>query len=274
MTNELKTLRCKRCSEDFFPSYWEVLGIKVLKGDGYCPDCSKVVYEEELAKEEAVRLAEIANARKTRRENCGIPLKFMNQDFSTFEKGWQDKAYQKCCDYAENFPIDKRPYGYQSLYLWSSQSWGTGKTHLSCAIIHRILDRWKGENDKGCPRIMFLSESDLFRRIQATYSFSREEQQMRESEDDIVKSIIYADVVVLDDIGKEPRSDMKFVRRTLFSIIDGRYKSNLPIVLSSNCAPSGLKGYIGDATFDRIWELTKGKGIRMDGKSYRRKEES
>ena len=245
--------------------------MKLLKGNGYCPECAKQVYTEAQVKEEAGRLAYIARARRHYRDNSGIPPKFISEDFSTFQKGWQDKAFNACWEYAEGFPIDKRPVGYKSLYLWSSSSWGTGKTHLACSILHRVLDRWSGE-ERGCSRVLFLSEPDLFRRIQATYSFSREESQMRESEDDIIQSILYADLVVLDDVGKEERINKQFIQRTIFSLIDGRYKNNLPLVLTANLSPSGLKEHLESASFDRIYEMIERKHIRMDGKSYRRRE--
>ena len=156
--------------------------------------------------------------------------------------------------------------------MWSTQSWGVGKTHLSAAICHRILDRWTGKNH--CPRIVFLSEPELFRRIQATYSLTREESKIRESEDDIIKSIICADIVVLDDVGKEPRKDMQFVRRTLFAIINSRYNFCLPLVITANLDPGQLKEHLDEppteASFNRLWEMTQGESVRMDGRSYRK----
>jgi len=269
--NDTETRTCRRCQQEYEPSYYHVLNTDILKGDGYCPICAKQVYDEEVAKEETARLAEVARIRRERRENSGIPPKFIDSDFSSFEKGWQDKALKLAIAYAEDFPIDRYPRGYHSLYLWSTESWGVGKTHLSAAICHRIYDRWTGLEDKGCPRIIFLSEPELFRRIQATYSFTREESQLRESEDDIIKSIVYADLVVLDDVGKEKRADPRFIQRTIYSLIDGRYKNQLPLIITANLDPNQLKQHLESASFDRIFEMIQGKSVRMDGKSYRRK---
>lgn len=267
----IETRICKRCQNGYVPQYWNLLNTQILRGDGYCPECARKVHEEEQAKEEAAQRLEVSRIRWRRRSECGIPAKFMNQDFSTFKKGWQNKAFKIAWDYAEGFPLDKRPKGYPSLYLWSSESWGVGKTHLSAAICHRILDRWTGKENKSCPRIIFLSEPELFRRIQATYSFSREEQQVRESEDDIIKSIIWADLIVLDDVGKEKRADPRFIQRTIYSIIDGKYKNELPLIITANLDPGGLKEHLENASFDRLWEMIAGKSVRMDGKSYRQR---
>lgn len=263
---ELRT--CRRCSESYEPQYWEGLSARILRGDGYCSSCARTIYEEEVAREEAARQLEVIRVRRRIRESCGIPSLFINKDFSAFEKGWQDKAFKVCWKYAEEFPIGKRPKGYRSLYLWSGESWGVGKTHLACSIIHRILDRWTGQGFNHL--VVFLSEPELFRQIQATYSFTPEERKIRESENDILTRIIWAGLVVLDDVGKERRIDPRFIQRTIFAIIDGRYKNQLPMVITANLGPEELKEHLGAASADRLYEMTQGIQIHMDGRSYRR----
>lgn len=280
MTDKLKCIN-PDCGQEYEPKYYGVLGTHILIGRGLCPDCAQKEYDREEAKEKATQQASIMGTRRKRRFECGIPSKFMNQDFSTFEKGWQDKAFELCWEYSEEFPIDRRPTGYRSLYLWASGNKdnpsgnGTGKSHLSYAIVHRILDRWMGENDKGCPRIVCLNEPDLFRQIRATYSFTQEEKMLRESEDDIIKQIIYADLVVIDDVGKEVTVKQEFVRKILFAIINGRYDQNLPLIITANLSPARLKEHLDkpptEASFSRFLEMTKKQSVLMDGKSFRRK---
>ena len=271
MTDKTETKQCLKCSNDYEPEYYEFTGLidmRLLKGKGLCAPCRKVALAELEAKEKAAEQARIMGDRRKARDRSGIPPKFMNEDFSTFEKGWQDKAFDLCCDYAEGFPVDERPVGHHSLFTHSDV--GRGKSHLVCAIAHKLFDNWKG-GERGCPRIVFVSEPDLFRKIQATYSFDAEEKRMRESEDDIIKGISYCDLLILDDVGKEQRSDPRFVQRTLFAIIDNRYRLQLPMIITANFGVEGLKRHLGDASFDRFFEMTKGKFIRMEGKSYRRK---
>ncbi|MDD4877360.1 MAG: ATP-binding protein, partial [Dehalococcoidales bacterium] len=213
-------------------------------------------------------------ARESRRSSSGIPPRYMTAKFETFKAGSQDNALNKCKEYAEEYPVGEKPRGYRSLYLWSTNSWGTGKTHLASAICHCILDRWDGTGR--LPYIIFTSEPDLFRRIQATYSYDFQEQRTKESESDIINQIASADLVVLDDVGKEPRSDMRFVRRTLFAIINARYDSQLPLVVTANLNPTGLKSHLDEppteASFNRFISMIKQKHIHMDGESYRKHE--
>lgn len=179
---------CHQCGTEYDSEFYVMIGHPVLKGGGYCPVCASKIAEEqaikEAAEEEATRLAGIANLKRKCLANCGIPLKYQNESLSTFKPDWQDKALEVCARYADEFPVGKRPIGYQSLLLWSTESWGTGKTHLSCAILKRIIERWQG--DGHYPVLRFVSEPDLFRRIQATYSFTPQESQIRESESDIL----------------------------------------------------------------------------------------
>ncbi len=265
-----ETKKCIKCGEEYEPQYCDVVGLHILKGAGHCPKCARLVCEEEEAKDKSAKELEVREARYHGIESSGIPPKFLTESFKTFNKGWQDKALVFCQKYADSFPVDKRPKGYPSLYLWSQNSWGTGKTHLSCAIVLSIFNRWTGES-RSCPWIYFVSESDLFRQIQATYSFNREQEQARDSEDDILRRLINCDLLILDDVGKERRADSRFVQRTLFGLIDGRYKLQLPIVLTANVSGDGLRRHLEDASFDRFFEQIGGKSVCMDGESYRRK---
>lgn len=265
-----ETRKCIRCGEEYEPQYYDVLATKILKGAGHCPKCAKLVSEELDAKDKAQLEEMISINRNYWINNSGIPPKFRGATFKTFDKGWQDKAKTFCEWYANEFPVDRWPKDYPSLYLWSARTWGVGKTHLSCAIALSIFNRWTGE-DRGCPRIYFVSESDLFRQIQGTYNYNREEQQHKDSEDDIIRKLVNCDLLILDDVGKEKRQDPRFVQRTLFGLIDGRYKLQLPIVLTANVNADGLKAHLEGASFDRFFEMIDGKSVCMDGESYRRK---
>ena len=274
----IKELRaCKGCQEEYEAKIVSLMGANYVMGAGYCPKCRRKRVKEENEREEAERLAEIAKTRLRWRENCGIPPKFMKEEFGTFDKSRQAKAYEKCLAYAKNFPLIGYR-GYPSLLLYSDHSWGIGKSHLACSIGHNILSRWNGENIS-CP-VHFTTEPDLLMRIYATYSYTLEEKQYRESETDIINRHIAVPLLILDDIGKRRTHDPRFVQRILFALIDGRYRAMKPMVLTANLTPERLKTYLGggqadEASFDRLLEMCGGgKGLKffqMDGESYRRK---
>ncbi len=242
-----------------------------------CPDCIAKHLASRDAEEKAKRSGGVPMRRRMARNGIGIPPRFINKDFSNFDKSRSkeiDAALKLCWQYAEEYPIDKTPKGYRSLYLYSEQSWGVGKTHLSCAIAHKILDRWQ-DCDTAIPRVRWVSEPQLFSKIEASFNYTWEDKQLLPNKEDIIKDLIETDLLILDDVGKEKRQDPRFVQRTLFAIINGRYDRDFPMVITANLSPSLLKGHLGsagtdEASYDRWLEMCQGKRIPIDGDSYRR----
>ena len=280
ITTESRTCKNPKCRKKYVAEVVHLLGVRIVRGSGYCPDCVQLIPKVPGEVEETTP-ERIARERREMRESSGISPKFMTEDFSTFEQDSQPKAFKKCWEFAESFPLTE-PQGKQSLVLYSEHSWGVGKTHLVCAIGHRILDRWKGERI-GRRLVLFISEPDLYMRIQSTYGYSPEEKSRHENEADIIRQLTSASLLIIDDVGKRQVTDKenKFVRRIMFAVIDGRYKAMLPLVLTANLNPDGLKTYLGggedEASFDRLAEMCggrSGRGVKffqMEGSSFRRR---
>ena len=269
---QVDTKQCQGCGQEFDSRTFLVCGIRMNFDKGFCPACREKKLAEYMEREESDRQFANASKRREWRYTCGVPNKFMAEEFGTFKQERQPKAYKKCLDYATKYPL-LRPKDYSSLVLFSPNAWGVGKTHLACSIIHHILNRWDGE-ETGCPTL-FTTEPDLFRRIQSTYNIKAEDKAQHETEDDVFSQLTRVPLLVLDDVGKEERADPRFVQRVLFSIIDGRYRLTLPIVMTSNLGLEQLSGHLGgergnEASYDRLVEMCRGKFTQMQGESYRR----
>ncbi len=266
---------CRDCGKGFESRTYYFANGWVWKNNrvGACKECCIKRAEVEDNLERAKLKAETDAKRETWRKSCGIPRDYLFKGFQHFEQDWQPKAYSLCLDYATNFPISN-PHGFESLVLFSDHSWGTGKTMLACAIAHRILSRWNGETGI-CP-VVFISEPRLFLSITATYNYTHEEQGRLDSEQQIINRLVKTPLLILDDLGKQEVSDLRFVQRTLFAIFDGRYNEGLPVVVTSNLNDAGLKVHMGgnagnEASFSRLREMCRGKFVPMDGKDYREK---
>ncbi len=276
------------CGKEYAAKIITLVSTPLDVSHGRCSACRAKKLAELQKQEEVARQIEMSRKRSQWRSECGIPLKFMNEEFGTFDTkrpGNVQKIYDVCLKYAKNFPLDYHDYirqkkkAYPSLLLLSSIA-GLGKTHMATSILHNILNRWQGEEISN--PVAFITESELLAKIQETYSYSTEEKRLRESEDDIIKALIYRPLLVLDEIGYERRTDLKFVRRILFRLINGRYNNLRPIILTTNLSVEQLKNYLdsvdstymdkAERTFDRLWEVAKGNVWRMTGDSYRRKE--
>lgn len=288
---------CTRCQISYEAKRANLMGVQHDFSGGLCPTCKDKKVSEYSAQVEALRLDAVIGQREKWRDVSGIPPKFYQKRFSDLKpvtgSGFNvNKAKDICVSYAKGFPVYYRQYlktnpAYKSLLIYSPQV-GLGKSHMASSIIHAILEHWNGEGmdtsdlspKNGLPLkyycrmtnpVLFVSEPDLYMQIQGTYSYSQEERRYRDSETDILNRLINRDLLVIDDIGKTPRKDMDFVQRTLFAIIDGRYKSLRPVVITTNKVPEELKNYVGEASFDRLIEMCGGAFHQIKGESYRGK---
>jgi DNA replication protein DnaC len=248
---------------------------------GVCPECRRKELELERNAERKVEvLARKEQITKRRNEwlNLVIPPRYLDRTFKSFQsnRGNLSKIFKSCIDYAEKFPIDyiawlkEKMQAYPSMFL-GSVNYGTGKTHLACAIAHRIIDRWNGEH-VACP-VLVISEGDVYRQIQNTYSYDNKERQSLDSEADIVNRLQRVPLLVLDDIGKEIRPDLRFVQRIMFGVIDGRYKNNRPMIVTTNMSGEDLSRYLGAGTesacADRLVEMCRDNMWEIRAESYR-----
>lgn len=303
-----ETKNCKTCKTEYKANITSFINTRSydLSG-GLCPDCRAKKLSDYQNKTEALRQAQIVITRKRWNNASGIPAKYIQEDFASFvvKSGNNNlgKIKQRCMDYANNFPVPYRDYikashkAYPSLILMSykddvSDECGVGKTHLVCSIAHAIYNRWDGQGlsptDYGAGDalpmnwttpanpVSFISEPELYAKIKETYSFTPEEKRLRESETDIINRMIGVDLLILDDVGKDKKADLTFVRRILFAIINGRYNKLRPIIMTTNLDNNQLQEYMTgdstDASYDRLREMCNSNQIRIKGKSHRVKE--
>lgn len=147
----------------------------------------------------------------------GIPAKYDGLGYS--EDFW--KVYKDDCNnYAKIFhsfiaDYDDWPFG---LYIWSNQT-GTGKTRLSCSIITSIRLRYNIS-------VRFTSVNDYLYNLKNSY------KEQGQTTSILVSDMIKADLLCLDDLGAEKRSD--WTDQELFNLIDQRYQRGRKTIITSN----------------------------------------
>lgn len=107
-------------------------------------------------------------------------------------------------------------------YIFGRQ--GSGKTTLACSM----LKGWMIEN-RG--QAFFVTSSDLMDELHATYSTS-------ETERGVVMRYGTCRLLVIDDLGKETPTDQTLTK--LWQVIDRRYGSMLPTIVTTQYDPAGL----------------------------------
>jgi DNA replication protein DnaC len=137
---------------------------------------------------------------------------------------------------------------------------GVGKTHLAVAVLKRVMEQ-------SGARGLFYDTRDLLRVIRSTYDPS-----IRTTELEILRPVMTADLLVLDDLGAEKTSE--WVEETMNLIVNTRYNERRLTIFTSNYVdipddtdPNSLLFRIGFRMRSRLHEMCD--FVEMDGADYR-----
>lgn len=114
---------------------------------------------------------------------------------------------------------------------------GLGKTHLSLAIGNRVIE-------KGfC--VAYGSVPEIIRKI--------DREQFGKAEGDTMGLAMESDLLILDDLGAENRTDRAV--SILYEIINARQNRGLPIIVNTNLDPKDIKNSYQDRLYSRLNSL-------------------
>ena len=188
------------------------------------------------------------------RERLGLGGIAASKTFKNFERSAQPAAYDKAVSFWENR---------RSLVFLGPN--GTGKTHLALAIANDLLDRIGSVNIP----VLFVKFDDALRQIRKTFQDGYEGQ----GEWFYIERWTTMPVLILDEVGQagreEPSGDGEFTRRIGYDIIDGRYRTGLPIIVTTNKNLKELCQWITVSAVDRLMEMAD--FVKMEGRSWRQK---
>jgi DNA replication protein DnaC len=137
---------------------------------------------------------------------------------------------------------------------------GIGKTHIAVAVLRQAIAQ------KGA-RGLFFDVRDLLRLIRSTYN-----PVVRMAEMDILRPVMDAQLLVLDDLGAEKPSD--WVEETMNLIVNTRYNERRPTIFTTNYENSNddqeidsLKARVGFRLHSRLHEMCE--FLEYDGGDFR-----
>ena len=172
-----------------------------------------------------------------------IPARYNACDFATFETNHDSlrEAHKRATEFAARFPVVDRGL------LFYGQP-GVGKTHLATAILKDVIRK---KNARG----KFYETSELLRLLRETYGTGTRVNEM-----DILRPVMEAELLVLDDLGQEKTSD--WVQETLGLLINTRYASRRPTIFTTNLVdtadvtdPNSIAYRVGLRTRSRLLEM-------------------
>jgi DNA replication protein DnaC len=184
-----------------------------------------------------------------------IPKRYQHCSLDTFTAYNEhlEKALRHARQLADAFPVVER-----GLFLEGLP--GVGKTHLAVAVLAQVI-RTRGA------RGLFYDTRDLLRLIRSTYDPVSQAAEM-----DVLRPVMTADLLVLDDLGAEKTSE--WVEETLNLIVNARYSERRTTIFTSNYKdipdgtdPDSLLFRVGFRMRSRLHEMCE--FLVLDGADYR-----
>jgi DNA replication protein DnaC len=192
---------------------------------------------------------------QSRLADANIPKRYLHctlGNFTAYNESLE-QAVSKARRVANAFPT-----GQQGLLLEGQP--GVGKTHVAVATLKQVIQTTGA-------RGLFYDTRDLLRVIRSTYDPS-----IRTTELEILRPVMTADLLVLDDLGAEKTSE--WVEETMNLIVNTRYNEKRLTIFTSNyqdipdeTEPNSLLFRIGYRMRSRLHEMCE--FVQMDGADYR-----
>lgn len=112
---------------------------------------------------------------------------------------------------------------------------GTGKTYYAACIANALIDEGY--------RAYMTNFARLTNKLQGMF----------EGKQEFIDSLNDYDLLVIDDLGIERKSESGYMQEIVFNIVDSRYRAGLPMIITTNLLPDEIKN-TPDVRYQRIYD--------------------
>ena len=175
---------------------------------------------------------------------------FKEKRFENFDLKADNKQYFEIAKYySDNF--ESMLVNNTGLIFYGEP--GVGKSYLSFCIANSLLD-------KGIS-VIATTLSILIKKIKEISSFGVEDESK------FYNTLKTVKLLVIDDLGVDYKNE--WVISKIYEVIDARYRSGLPVIITTNLKPIELKNELTGKdevarTFDRIVEMCRPINMRCE----------
>lgn len=204
-------------------------------------------------------------------KNALIPEEFVHAKLENYQKNDENQRemFELISQYLKNFPADReelkkagaKNFGFtatigeqriralkaedRSEIKYKHNNFGIGKTHLQIALAKQLIKN--GFNVLVVSDVSFMDEMMNAKRL----------NDDGEIYNRMLNSVLKADILVWDDIGKAKPTEAK--EGLYYTIVNERYKRKQPIIFNTNEDKSTLADRIGYAANSRLLERGEGE---------------
>ena len=197
-----------------------------------------------------------ADMARTLLDAARIPRGYEHCDldrFVSYENEKLLKALRRARRFTETFPVVEK-----GLLLIGDP--GIGKTHIAVAVLKQVVSEKRAHG-------LYYDTRSLLNAIRSTY-----DPVTRTSAADVLRPVLEAELLVLDDLGAERLTD--WVDETMNFIVNTRYNDRRSTIFTSNYediedadAVDSLKARVGFRMHSRLREMCE--FLEYDGPDYR-----